>query len=165
MRFNFIRELYRCDPKLIHHPYHFVSFEELSPIEKDMWGEIRCTGLPNIFMQYPILNYFVDFANPKLKYCIECDGKEFHLDAEKDLIRQAKIENEGWKMYRISGSACKKSAQNIFDEIYPNGYCFDGFCTNIIYEMDYENMIEFAVKFKYQSAELLIIYLKHKHSK
>ena len=49
----------------------------------------------------------MDFANPAAKVCIECDGSQWHKDAEKDAIRQRNIEAKGWTMYRITGRDCK----------------------------------------------------------
>lgn len=55
--------------------------------------------------QFPILNYVVDIALPEYKIAIEYDGY-FHFDTEKNKEyhkqRQEKIENEGWKFYRVT---------------------------------------------------------------
>ena len=68
--------------------------------------DIRAADLV-MYPQYPIKGYFVDFANPAAKVCIECDGSQWHQDTEKDAIRQRNIEAQGWTMYRITGRACK----------------------------------------------------------
>lgn len=74
----------------------------MTPIEYLMWCDIRTEGLV-MYPQVPVLNYFLDFANPVAKVAIECDGREFH-DREKDRIRDANLAAIGWKVYRISGS-------------------------------------------------------------
>lgn len=52
--------------------------------------------------QYPISTYFADFALPDHKVVIEYDGKAWHTDTQSDILREIKIINEGWKVYRIS---------------------------------------------------------------
>lgn len=79
----------------------------MTPIERCLWYDIR---LANIIMypQYPVAGFFLDFANPKAKVGIECDGYQFHLDKAKDRVRDQKLNNLGWKIYRISGADCIK---------------------------------------------------------
>lgn len=52
-------------------------------------------------MQYPVLDYFIDFADPIKKIWIEVDWKEWHLDKEKDKKRQIELEKEWWTIIRI----------------------------------------------------------------
>lgn len=77
-----------------------------TPIEEDTWQNIRCFGKVPLYPQYPVLNYFLDFGNPFLKIGIECDGREFHLDKEKDRIRDTNLRKQGWRIYRMPGSDC-----------------------------------------------------------
>ena len=53
-------------------------------------------------LNYPLyeLNYSLDIAIPDLKIWIESDGSYWHQDKDKDLERQRKIENLGWKCIR-----------------------------------------------------------------
>lgn len=84
-------------------PYEICDWiQTFTPIERNVWHDIRVIGLP-MWPQYPILNYFVDFADPIEKIIIEVDGKEWHQDKEKDLERQNEIEKFGWIFYRIEG--------------------------------------------------------------
>lgn len=79
-----------------------------TPIEECMWSFIRHHG--GIFYpQYPLLNCFVDFANPKAKVGIECDGAAYH-DAKKDAKRDRLFEEQGWIIYRFKGSECVKDS-------------------------------------------------------
>jgi hypothetical protein len=57
---------------------------------------------PSAILNFPImeLNYSLDIAIPELKIWIESDGSYWHQDKEKDLERQKKIENLGWKCIR-----------------------------------------------------------------
>jgi very-short-patch-repair endonuclease len=76
-----------------------------TPIEYGLWYDIRdCNAV--LYPQYPIGRYFADFANPVAKVAIECDGKEFHKNVEKDSKRQSEIESMGWHVYRIAGRDC-----------------------------------------------------------
>lgn len=68
----------------------------------NIWSEIRCYGLP-FYPQFPVLNYFIDFADPLEKIGIEVDWKEFHQDKEKDRKRQLELEAQWWRIFRISG--------------------------------------------------------------
>ena len=87
-------------------PYEVDWISVFTPIELALWHDIRAADLV-MYPQYPIAGYFVDFANPAAKVCVECDGSQWHQDAEKDVLRQRNIEANGWTMYRITGRACK----------------------------------------------------------
>lgn len=85
--------------------YSWDRFIGMTPIEKWLWGDIRDANAV-FYPQYPVGRFFVDFANPVAKVAIECDGKAYHQDVEKDLARQKEIEAMGWRVYRISGKQC-----------------------------------------------------------
>ena len=76
-----------------------------TPIEEGLWHDIRAVDVV-LYPQYPVLNFFVDFANPKAKVAIECDGAAYH-DASKDAERDAQLRAAGWTVYRISGRDCR----------------------------------------------------------
>lgn len=58
---------------------------------------------PSAILNYPVMNYSIDIAIPKLKIAIEFDGYYFHKDREKaDQRRQRRIEREGWGFLRYS---------------------------------------------------------------
>jgi hypothetical protein len=88
-------------------PYAWCSdgLIEMSPIERMFWCDIRFEGVI-LYPQFPVVGYFVDFGNPVAKVAVECDGKEFHRDADRDARRQRNIELAGWSVYRLSGKAC-----------------------------------------------------------
>jgi len=104
-----IRSLYReMMPSIIssypHVDTNFIDWTEMMSIaEKLMWAEIKSIGFP-MYPQFPVLGYFIDFADPVKKVGIEVDGKEFHTDWEADEKRQKEMEALGWKFYRITGS-------------------------------------------------------------
>lgn len=91
-------------------PYEWeMAGVTLTPIEHWLWHDIRAVDLV-MYPQYPVSGFFVDFANPRAKVAIECDGAEFHQDREKDARRDAKLKSLGWTVYRISGKACRDGA-------------------------------------------------------
>jgi hypothetical protein len=57
---------------------------------------------PNCIFSYGILHYAVDIALIDKKIVIESDGEYWHQDKEKDMKRQKKIEDLGWKFIRYS---------------------------------------------------------------
>lgn len=85
------------DPKMMH----------MTPIEAWLWADIRDANAI-FYPQYPVGRFFVDFANPKAKVAIECDGAAFHLDKAKDAARDAKLAEMGWRVYRAPGWLCAK---------------------------------------------------------
>ena len=84
----------------------FVSI--MSPIEFSAWQAIRSICKIPLYPQYPVGQYWVDFANPHHKIVLECDGKEFHQDIEKDKDRDYFLNSMGWTVYRATGSECNK---------------------------------------------------------
>lgn len=86
-------------------PYHWSGLVVMSPIEEWMWGAIRDVNAV-FYPQYPVGKFFVDFANPKAKVAIECDGAAFHQDLDKDAERDRQLAELGWTVYRITGSEC-----------------------------------------------------------
>lgn len=87
-----------------------------SPIEEYTWNAIRSFGKIPMYPQYPVLQYFVDFGNPYLKVAIECDGEQYHQDADKEELRESRLEKAGWTVFRISGSDCMKIQDRYFDD-------------------------------------------------
>ena len=87
-------------------------YKFMSPIERNVWSDIRTCWI-KMYPQYPVLWFFLDFWDPENKIGIEVDGKEFHLDKEKDAERQNKIEKLWWTIYRIKWYATFK---NIFKD-------------------------------------------------
>ena len=110
-----LRQFYRMANPQIHiagpaewgiDPYEVDWISVFTPIELALWHDIRAADLV-MYPQYPIDGYFVDFASPAAKVCIECDGSQWHKDTAKDTVRQKAIEGKGWTMYRITGRDCK----------------------------------------------------------
>ncbi len=79
----------------------------MTPIERWMWEEIRNNRMV-MYPQYPVLGFFLDFANPKAKVAIECDGAAYHTDWQKDQARDKALNAAGWVVFRFTGSECWK---------------------------------------------------------
>jgi len=83
-------------------PYFLDWFNSFSPIEQLAWHDIRCHG-GRLYPQFPVLNYFIDFANPYHKIGVEVDGAQFH-NIDKDRLRDEQLYHHGWRIFRIKGS-------------------------------------------------------------
>ncbi|MGB3777043.1 MAG: DUF559 domain-containing protein, partial [Tunicatimonas sp.] len=86
-------------------PYFIDWVPVFTPIEQEAWNSIRSTGGIAMYPQFPLFNYFIDFANPYLRIGLEMDGKDFH-DQNKDKLRDQKLADYGWKIFRVSGKEC-----------------------------------------------------------
>jgi very-short-patch-repair endonuclease len=84
----------------------------MSPIEHALWCDIRNANAV-FYPQFPAGIYFLDFANPAAKVGIECDGRQWHQDEERDRARQARLEHMGWTIYRISGRDCLRDTTEL----------------------------------------------------
>jgi very-short-patch-repair endonuclease len=89
-------------------PYAWdVRIMQMTPIEAWLWQDIRDANAV-LYPQYPVGGVFVDFASPRAKVAIECDGADFHLDKAKDQARDAKLAAMGWTVYRFTGRECRQ---------------------------------------------------------
>lgn len=82
-------------------PYFLDWSTHFSPIEYNAWVSIRATRIA-LYPQFPLFNYFIDFANPYLRIGLELDGKDFHNE-EKDRDRDEMLYKFGWKIFRVTG--------------------------------------------------------------
>ena len=79
----------------------------MTPIELNFWSDCRQADLI-LYPQYPACGYFLDFANPVSKVGIECDGRAFHMDKDREAKREGVLVRNGWKIYRIEGWQCNQ---------------------------------------------------------
>lgn len=77
----------------------------MTPIESAIWEHIRNANAV-LYPQYPVEEFFADFANPVARIAIECDGLDFHQDKAKDAERDRRFHELGWLVYRIPGRLC-----------------------------------------------------------
>lgn len=76
----------------------------MTMIERGVWSDIRCFGLP-FYPQYPVGRFVADFADPKKRIAIECDGAAYH-NPVRDAARDREMEALGWSVIRIEGWRC-----------------------------------------------------------
>ena len=100
---SFILEASLKDKKQYSQVYLLNWRKHLSPIERIAWDCIRDLGNIALYPQFPVFNFFIDFANPMLRLGIEMDGKDYH-SIENDRMRDSKLNRFGWKIFRISDS-------------------------------------------------------------
>lgn len=93
----------------------FDFYKELSPPEEIAWDVLK-SYRTFLLPQFPVKKYFVDFANPFLKIAIEIDGKKWHQDVEKDMVRQRDIEQDGWRFLRFSAIDAMTSKEDAFEK-------------------------------------------------
>jgi very-short-patch-repair endonuclease len=121
-KWGILREIYKhLEPEIMQagkegklglvDPYPVDWVPHFTPIEYDAWFSIRAKGL-GLYPQYPVFNYFLDFGNPFLKIGVEMDGARFH-NPERDKVRDLKLLDYGWTIYRIAGRECKKDYRSI----------------------------------------------------
>lgn len=89
-------------------PYAWDRLIQMTVIEDWMWCHCRDLGIV-VYPQYPVGQFFVDFANPRAHVAIECDGAAYHRDFDADKRRQQKIQAMGWTVYRFTGRECKEA--------------------------------------------------------
>lgn len=84
---------------------HACSFIKKISDGESKLREIIKKIYPQCIFQFTVLNYDVDIALLEYKIAIEYDGY-YHFDTSEHIEyhkqRQIKIENEGWKFYRVS---------------------------------------------------------------
>jgi very-short-patch-repair endonuclease len=120
-RFTIIRQAYdyympfimerRIDP-------YFLEWD-WTPIEYNLWCDIRRIGIP-FYPQVPALTYFLDFADPVKKIAIEADGKRWHSDKIRDQIRDKKLREAGWQVFRVDGSMTYRNKEQYFKYYSPD---------------------------------------------
>lgn len=85
---------------------YFIDWTDVfTPIEAEVWGDIRSFGL-DFLPQYPIGRFYADFADVEARIVIECDGQAFHQDQVRDALRDDAIRAAGWRVFRLKGREC-----------------------------------------------------------
>jgi very-short-patch-repair endonuclease len=102
----FILEASRKDIKRWSESYLLNWNRFLSPIERTAWNSIRETSHIPLYPQFPVFNFFIDFANPLIRIGLELDGKNYH-STKMDLQRDLKLSRFGWKIFRVTGAETK----------------------------------------------------------
>lgn len=108
-----IRAMYEIIDTDVYWVYPVDWIRIFTPIEDLAWGEIRRHCLP-MWPQYPVGRFFADFADPKKKIVIECDGFKYH-DRVRDADRDREMAGMGWTVYRVPGADCKRITEDPAD--------------------------------------------------
>lgn len=98
-------EEYRATGNMRHDAY-LVDWRFKSTIQRNLWSDIRDTGLP-LYPKMPARGYFIDFANPFLKIGIECNANTW-FGSEKGRIRNARLADDGWMIFRLDPRECAR---------------------------------------------------------
>lgn len=148
-------------------PYsHMVDWETMfSPIERHTWSSLRMFGGCPLYPQYPVGRYFSDFGHPAILVALECDGKEWHLDKEKDRRRDEEFYKLGWSTFRVDGSACIRMPSEFYDldhHLYSDNYRYkvykEFYSTTVrglikaiaIFYFDFRPLREFEIELAYE---------------
>jgi very-short-patch-repair endonuclease len=129
-RWDIIRAAYKImTPILLQrrtNPYFLDWSYHRTPIEELAWIDIRNQGLP-FYPQFPVLRFFLDFADPVQQIAVELDGAKYH-DEQRDAQRDRILLEHGWRTFRIPGKRSLASgvdinsvlagAQNEVDAVY-----------------------------------------------
>jgi len=63
--------------------------------------------------------YVIDFALPKEKILIECDGEKYHpLNNSHDKRRDVYFSRKGWKILRFRGKEIENSIDGCLEKIF-----------------------------------------------
>jgi very-short-patch-repair endonuclease len=91
-------------------PYPLDWLLTFSHIEFSAWQDIRQNPNVALYPEYPVGQYFIDFANPALMVGVELDGKDYH-GAEKDWRRDIELLRMGWLIFRVPGTEAWKAEE------------------------------------------------------
>nr|WP_319267529.1 endonuclease domain-containing protein [uncultured Draconibacterium sp.] len=102
-------------------PYRRGLRKHLTPAEASLWILLKnrqAYGM-KFRRQVSIENYIVDFYCPKLKMIIELDGEPHFTEeqAKKDKIRDEKLRNLGYHIFRYENQIVFDHPDFIFDDI------------------------------------------------
>jgi hypothetical protein len=74
-------------------------------------------GMPTPKPQVRSGKYFLDFAYPDHKIAIECDGVYFHQNKEREAIRDATLEENGWTVLHFPEVRLRTDAIGCAEEV------------------------------------------------
>lgn len=97
-------------------------FQTDSPLERMLYYELRYTYKDQIVPQHPLGPYWIDFAIPKYKLALECDGFQYHSSEKArlhDRNRDAYMKRVGWKVMRFTyKDLCKENIAQSIQQIH-----------------------------------------------
>lgn len=106
-------------------PYSLGLHDMMTPIEWDLWKDIRQTNRCKFVPQYPVGRFTLDFADIKNKLAIEADGKAYHEPTRDKARDQELFDQHGWRVFRVTGAETRRvlpsPAEFIADRVERNG--------------------------------------------
>lgn len=108
-----LEEQYKNSISSMVHEILFKVKPEDSPIEEYLWQALQREELSFLAVrQFEIGLYRIDFAFPKYKLAVECDGKKYHRENQQQLERDQKrdkfLARKGWRTLRVEGLAIRR---------------------------------------------------------
>ncbi len=98
-------------------PFANENRKQMTKAEACLWKYVlRAKQMGYTFnRQRPVLNYIADFMCKELKLIIEVDGYTHLLDdvIKKDMIRQQRLENAGFKVIRFKDEEVLKEINSV----------------------------------------------------
>lgn len=73
-----------------------------SKIQLKIFEKLISLGVRGLRLEWPVLTYRLDIANPRKKVAVEVDGPYYHKNTKKDRMRDNKLRCLGWRIYRLS---------------------------------------------------------------
>lgn len=100
--------------------FNELSLLKETPIEKYMENAMINYEIP-AEPQYEIGTKITDFAYPKQKLAIECNGYKWHKQdkeqIEKDIERDKYLAKKGWRVLHFSGVQIRRNIKGCINEI------------------------------------------------
>lgn len=97
-------------------------FQTDSPLERMLYYELRYSYKGQIVPQHPLGPYRIDFALPKYKLALECDGYQYHSSEKAQLHdrnRDAYMKRAGWKVMRFTyKDLCRENIAQTIQHIH-----------------------------------------------
>ena len=90
--------------------------KNLTDAEQQLWCHLRLRQLGGLKFrrQHPIGPYVADFACLSAKLVIEIDGEHHAFQQDRDAIRTASMEREGWRVLRFWAIEVFESPEGIW---------------------------------------------------
>jgi Transcriptional regulator, AbiEi antitoxin/Protein of unknown function (DUF559) len=91
------------------------------PLEVLVANLLRSAGLPRPVLQHWIcvngVRYRVDFAWPEVRLILECDGRAYHPDFERDRVRWSDLAADGWRILFATWREATRTPEVIVERV------------------------------------------------
>ena len=92
---------------------------EQTNAERKFWWHVRGRGLAGYKFgrQYPIGPYIADFVCLEANFVVELDGSQHAKQAEYDLVRDAFLMREGFRVLRIRSGDLLRHTEGVMESV------------------------------------------------